>query len=150
MTKNPGAIAITVSHLKKTYGTVHAVEDISFTVNQGEIFGMLGPNCAGKTTTVECITGLRHPDAGAISVLGLDPQVQREALHPLVGVQLQSSTFPDRLKVAEILDMYRSFYRSPANPKELADALGLGEKKWEATARHCPAGRSSACRSRWP
>ncbi len=128
MTKNPSTIAIAVSHLKKTYGAVHAVEDVSFVVKEGEIFGMLGPNGAGKTTTVECIAGLRHPDAGRISVLGLDPQVDRAALHAVVGVQLQSSMFPDKLKVGEVLDMYRSFYRNPANPKELASALGLGEK----------------------
>ena len=101
---------------------------MSFEVNEGEIFGMLGPNGAGKTTTVECITGLRHPDGGTISVLGLDPQVDRDALHPVVGVQLQSSTFPDKLKVSEILDMYQSFYQNPANPEELAHALGFGEK----------------------
>ena len=112
-----------MSHLKKTYGKVIAVEDVSFAVNEGEIFGMLGPNGAGKTTTVECITGLRHPDGGTISVLGLDPQVDRDALHPFVGVQLQSSTFPDKLRVSEILDMYQSFYSNPANPEELARGL---------------------------
>ncbi len=128
MTQNPSQIAITVSHLKKTYGNVNAAEDVSFEVNEGEIFGMLGPNGAGKTTTVECITGLRYPDGGTISVLGLDPQVDRDALHPVVGVQLQFSTFPDKLKVSEILDMYRSFYSNPANPEELARALGFGEK----------------------
>jgi ABC-2 type transport system ATP-binding protein len=128
MTQNSSITAITVSHLKKTYGKVTAVEDVSFEVNEGEIFGLLGPNGAGKTTTVECITGLRHPDGGAISVLGLDPQVDRDALHPVVGVQLQSSTFPDKLKVSEILDMYQSFYQHPENPQELANALGLTEK----------------------
>lgn len=126
--QNPNPIAITVSHLKKIYGNVKAVEDVSFVVNEGEIFGMLGPNGAGKTTTVECITGLRRPDGGSISVLGLDPQVDRDALHPVVGVQLQFSTFPDRLKVGEILDMYQSFYTHPADPEELARALGFHEK----------------------
>jgi ABC-2 type transport system ATP-binding protein len=128
MTQSTSPIAIKVSHLRKTYGDVKAVEDVSFEVSEGEIFGMLGPNGAGKTTTVECITGLRHPDGGAISVLGLDPQVEGDVLHPVVGVQLQSSTFPDRLKVSEILDLYQSFYWNPANPEELAQALGFGEK----------------------
>jgi ABC-2 type transport system ATP-binding protein len=128
MTKNPSTIAITVSHLKKTYGNVKAVDDVSFEVSEGEIFGLLGPNGAGKTTTVECITGLRHPDGGTISVLGLDPQVDRNALHPVVGVQLQFSTFPDKLRVGEILDLYQSFYQNPANAEDLAQALGLGEK----------------------
>ncbi len=128
MTQKPGTTAITVSHLKKTYGNVKAVEDVSFEVNECEIFGLLGPNGAGKTTTVECITGLRRPDGGEISVLGLDPQAGRDALHPVVGVQLQFSAFPDKLKVGEILDLYRSFYPDPASPEELAHALGLGEK----------------------
>lgn len=128
MTQKSNAIAITVSHLKKTYGNVKAVEDVSFDVNEGEIFGMLGPNGAGKTTTVECITGLRQPDGGTISVLGFDPQADRGALHPIVGVQLQFSTFPDKLKVGEILDMYQSFYTNPADPEELARALGFSEK----------------------
>ncbi len=128
MIKNTNTTVITVSHLKKTYGNVKAVEDVSFEVSEGEIFGMLGPNGAGKTTTVECITGLRHPDGGTISVLGLDPQADWDALHPVVGVQLQSSTFPNKLKVGEILDMYQSFYWNPANPEELARALGLSEK----------------------
>ncbi|MGA2503821.1 MAG: ABC transporter ATP-binding protein [Anaerolineales bacterium] len=128
MINNTSTVAITVSHLKKTYGDIKAVEDVSFAVNEGEMFGMLGPNGAGKTTTVECITGLRRPNGGTISVLGLDPQADRDALHPIVGVQLQSSTFPDKLKVREILDMYQSFYPNPANPEELARALGLSEK----------------------
>lgn len=91
MTQNPSPITITVSHLKKIYGNVKAVEDVSFVVNEGEIFGMLGPNGAGKTTTVECITGLRRPDGGTISVLGLDPQVDREAL----DVQTERATLED-------------------------------------------------------
>ncbi|HUB92961.1 MAG TPA: ABC transporter ATP-binding protein [Verrucomicrobiae bacterium] len=121
-------MAVSVSHLKKVYGKARVVDDISFSVNEGEIFGILGPNGAGKTTTVECITGLRRPDAGTIAILGLNPQTDREALHAVVGVQLQSSTFPDKLKVGEILDLYRSFYHNPANPKELAHGLGLSEK----------------------
>jgi len=128
MIQNTSTIAITMSHLKKLYGEIKAVEDVSFEVNEGEIFGMLGPNGAGKTTTVECITGLRHPDGGAISVLGLDPQVDRDVLHLMVGVQLQFSTFPDKLRVREILDMYQSFYPNPANPEELAQRLGFDEK----------------------
>jgi ABC-2 type transport system ATP-binding protein len=128
MDQNSSPSAITVSHLNKTYGHVKAVEDVSFTVCEGEIFGLLGPNGAGKTTTVECINGLRHPGGGTISVLGLDPQVDGDALHPMVGIQLQSSTFPDKLKVGEILDMYQSFYQHPANLEELAQALELDEK----------------------
>ncbi|MBV9849458.1 MAG: ABC transporter ATP-binding protein [Armatimonadetes bacterium] len=121
--------AITASHLTKTYGLVKAVDDVSFSVREGEIFGVLGPNGAGKTTTVECLTGLRRPDSGSIKLLGRDPSRDHDALHAVVGVQLQASAVQDRLKVKEILDLYRSFYHHPADVRELVDGLGLGEKR---------------------
>jgi len=121
--------AVEVAHLHKTYGDLVAVDDVSFTVGEGEIFGILGPNGAGKTTTVECAIGLRTPDSGTIRLLGLDPHVDRDEVHQLVGVQLQSSAQPDRLRVGEILDMYRSFYREPADVGELTEALGLAGKR---------------------
>lgn len=77
---------IEVSGLHKEYGPKVAVDDVSFTVEAGEIFGILGPNGAGKTTTVECVTGLRTPDRGRISVLGLDPQRDHDELREVVGV----------------------------------------------------------------
>lgn len=121
--------AVDVSHLTKKYGTTTAVADVSLCVEEGEIFGVLGPNGAGKTTTVECVIGLRRPDAGTIRVLGLDPQADRERLHAIVGVQLQSSTLPSRLKVREILDLFHSFYRDAADLGEITEALGLAEKR---------------------
>ena len=120
--------AIEVSHLRKTYGPTVAVDDVSFSVADGEIFGILGPNGAGKTTTVECAVGLRTPDSGVIRVLGLDPVAGREELHLTVGVQLQSSVLPTRLRVGEILDLYQSFYPEPADVAGLTEALGLGGK----------------------
>jgi ABC-2 type transport system ATP-binding protein len=123
------APAVEISRLRKAYGPTLAVDDVSFSVADGEIFGILGPNGAGKTTTAECVLGLRTPDSGTIRVLGLDPQTQRDQLHPLVGAQLQSSALPARLRVAEILDLYRSFYREPADVTELVDALGLADKR---------------------
>ena len=119
---------IIVSHLCKTYGNVKAVDDISFSVNKDEIFGILGPNGAGKTTAVECMTGLRHPDSGAINLMKLDPSKDREEIHAIVGVQLQSGGLQNKLKVEEILDLYQSFYPSPANGIELAVGLGLKDK----------------------
>lgn len=127
MSKGTGP-AIEVSHLHKTYGTTVAVDDVSFSVAEGEIFGILGPNGAGKTTTVECAVGLRTPDSGSIRVLGLDPATDHEELHLSVGVQLQSSVLPSRLRVGEILDLYQSFYPEPADVAELTEALGLGGK----------------------
>jgi ABC-2 type transport system ATP-binding protein len=120
--------AVEITHLRKTYGETVAVDDVSLTVADGEIFGILGPNGAGKTTTVECLTGLRHPDGGSLRVLGLDPQRQAAQLHQEVGVQLQFSALPGKLRVGEILDLYRSFYRRPADLTDLAGSLGLAGK----------------------
>jgi ABC-2 type transport system ATP-binding protein len=119
---------IEVRNLNKVYGDTVAVDDISFTVRDGEIFGILGPNGAGKTTTVECVEGLRTADRGEISVLGLDPWRDRAELTHQLGVQLQDSQLPDRLEVAEALDLYSSFYRAPADWRALLDVLGLADK----------------------
>src|SRR3954470_7881905 len=117
--------AIEVRNLRKTYGETVAVDDVSFTVEEGEIFGVLGPNGAGKTTTVETIAGLRVPDAGRVRVLGRDPGDPE--LRELVGVQLQDSALPDRLRVGEALDLYAAFYRDPADAGELIAQLGWEE-----------------------
>jgi ABC-2 type transport system ATP-binding protein len=117
---------IEVKNLRKVYGDTVAVDDVSFTVESGEIFGILGPNGAGKTTTVESISGLRRPDGGRIEVLGRepgDPELRR-----LMGVQLQESELPEKMTVREALDLYATFYPDPANWRELARELGLGDK----------------------
>lgn len=121
--------AIAVQNLRKRYGGKLVVDDVSFTVQTGEIFGIVGPNGAGKTTTVECIAGLRKADGGMVSVLGLDPLNDRVEVHQRLGVQLQESQFPDRIKVAEALDLYSSFYRSPGHWRELMDLLGLASQR---------------------
>jgi ABC-2 type transport system ATP-binding protein len=121
--------AVEVAHLRKTYGTLVAVDDVSFTVAEGEIFGILGPNGAGKTTAIECAIGLRRPDAGTIRLLGLDPHADPHQVHEFVGVQLQSGALPPKLRVGEILEEYRSFYRDPADVDELLDVLGLAAKR---------------------
>ena len=121
--------AIEVSHLHKIYGETVAVEDVSFSVAEGQIFGLLGPNGAGKTTTVECAVGLRRADSGQVRILGLDSARDRERLRLAVGVQLQSSALPAKLKVGELLDLYQSFYPEPADVDELAETLGLADKR---------------------
>src|SRR6201996_5443612 len=124
-----GRPAVEVAHLRKTYGTLVAVDDVSFSVAEGEIFGILGPNGAGKTTAIECAIGLRRPDAGTIRLLGLDPHADPHQVHEIVGVQLQSGALPAKLRVGEILEEYRSFYRDPADVDELLDVLGLAAKR---------------------
>jgi ABC-2 type transport system ATP-binding protein len=102
---------------------------VSLSVAEGEIFGILGPNGAGKTTAVECAIGLRAPDAGTVGLLGLDPRTHRDEVRQFTGVQLQASALPAKLRVGEILDMYRSFYRHPADMDELIEGLGLAAKR---------------------
>ena len=131
---------IEVSDLTKHYGDHAAVDGVSFSVEEGEIFGVLGPNGAGKTTTVESIVGLRTPDSGTIRVLGLDPRVDRERLRAVVGVQLQESELPDRITVREALDLFASFYENPVDPRRLMDDLGLAEKR-DTAYRHLSGGQ---------
>src|SRR6266568_5287879 len=97
---------VTVRGLRKSYGDRVVVDDLDLDVPAGQIVGLIGANGAGKTTTVECVQGLRKPDSGQLRVLGLDPVTQAEQLRPLVGSQLQDSALPDRLRVAEALDLF--------------------------------------------
>jgi ABC-2 type transport system ATP-binding protein len=124
-----GLPAMEIRHLRKTYGTLAAVDDVSLSVAEGEIFGILGPNGAGKTTTVECAIGLRNADSGTVRLLGLDPRTERDEIREIVGVQLQTGTQPAKLRVGEILEEYQSFYREPADVGELMDVLGLTAKR---------------------
>ncbi len=119
---------IVVDNLRKCYGDVQAVDRVSFEVRRGEIFGLVGPNGAGKTTTIECLEGLRQPSDGRVSVLNLDPQRQGYELRERIGVQLQQSLLPDRLKVREALDLFAAFYRRALDWRPILDELGLGEK----------------------
>jgi len=120
---------IEVNNLHKSYGKLKAVDGISFDVKRGEIFGIVGPNGAGKTTTIECIEGLRNFNRGEISVLNLNPIKYRIDLRNRVGMQLQESSLPARLKVWEIIDLYASFYDKSLNQKGLLEKFGLIEKK---------------------
>lgn len=119
---------IEVENLVKRYGDHTAVDGVSFAVEQGEIFGILGPNGAGKTTTVECVEGLRSPDGGHIRVCGIDPRRDTGELRQLLGVQLQESELPDKLKVGEAMELYSSFYREPVDWRELIETLRLTDK----------------------
>ncbi len=95
---------IEVTGLTKRYGgrrVQAAVDGISFHVDKGEIFGILGPNGAGKTTAVECMEGLRRRDGGDVRILGLDPRTDAHRLHERIGVQLQETQLPEKLKVRE-------------------------------------------------
>lgn len=126
---NQGENVVTVEGLHKHYGQVKAVNGISFRLQAGEIFGMVGPNGSGKTTTIECIEGLREPDKGSIEVLGFDPWREPYELRQRIGVQLQSCSLPRRMRVEEALDLFTSFYRNSRDWKPLLEGLGLGHKR---------------------
>ncbi len=119
---------IEVENLVKTYDGTNVVDGISFSVEEGEIFGIVGPNGAGKTTTVESVEGLRRPDGGSIRVLGLDPIRDRYEITQCVGAQLQESRLQDKITVGEALDLYASFYDDPADWRSFLDRLGLEGK----------------------
>jgi ABC-2 type transport system ATP-binding protein len=122
----PGAIS--VRGLRKSYGSVIAVNDVSFDVEPGEFFGILGPNGAGKTTTLEMIEGLREPDDGELTVLGVPPWPRNPALLPRIGVQLQASSFFERLTAREQIRTFASLYGIGARrADQMLDTVGLSE-----------------------
>jgi ABC-2 type transport system ATP-binding protein len=121
---------IQVAGIRKTYGKLTAVHDVSFDVHDGEIFGLIGPNGAGKTTTMECVEGVRRPDRGTIAVLGLDPVRDVYQLQDRIGVQLQQAQLQKRIKVWEAVHLWASLYKKKASVgDQLLEQLGLVEKR---------------------
>jgi len=120
---------IQVSAIRKAYGRIVAVDEVSFDVHEGEIFGLIGPNGAGKTTTMECVEGLRAPDRGTIAVLGLDPRKDVYALQDRIGVQLQEAQLQKRIKVREAVGLWATLYKRPVDGDRLLEQLGLSDKR---------------------
>jgi ABC-2 type transport system ATP-binding protein len=120
--------AIVVEGLRKSYGALEAVRGVSFTVEEGEVFGLLGPNGAGKTTIIEILEGYRRRDAGAVSVLGIDPAVGGRKLRERVGLVLQEAAVPPMLSVRELVELYRGYYPAPRPAAEIIELVGLTEK----------------------
>lgn len=95
-------ITIQISGLSKSYTGKKVIENISLSVAAGEVYGLLGANGAGKSTTIECILGTRRADAGEVRIMGLNPCTDRKQLFEQVGVQFQESNYPDKIKVKEL------------------------------------------------
>ncbi len=131
---------IEVHGLMKRYGDFTAVNGIEFQVTQGEVFGLLGPNGAGKTTTMEMIEGLRQPDGGTARVAGFDTKTELIRVKEVIGVQLQSTSLFDLLKVKEIIKMYASFYRKSLPVEKLIDDMQLTDK-WNARVKGLSGGQ---------
>jgi ABC-2 type transport system ATP-binding protein len=119
---------IEVNHFSKIYGATIAVDDITFSVERGEIFGLLGPNGAGKTSTLESLEGLRQPDTGSLRIMGVDPARSPQSLRNLIGVQLQSSGLPANMTPKEAIHFFCAYHKV-APRLDLLDRLGLAEKK---------------------
>jgi ABC-2 type transport system ATP-binding protein len=126
---NSASAAISVQGLKKSYGEVQAVKGIDFEIQPGEVFGLLGPNGAGKTTTVEILEGLRPRTGGEVTVLGFDPDRQRQQLKDRIGVCLQATNLPEKIRVREAMQVFASFYTRNVDLNKLLQRLQLEEKR---------------------
>lgn len=122
-------IVLSVKGLKKSYGDLVAVNNLSLQVKRGEIFGLLGQNGAGKTTTIECILGTKSFDQGNISVLGMNPAKERKKLFAKVGVQFQQSSCQDKIKVKEVCQVSQSLYEKTLDWQELLQNFSLADKQ---------------------
>lgn len=123
------ATAVDARGVTVRYGAKTAVDGVDFSVGAGEIVAVIGPNGAGKTSLIECIEGLRAQSAGEISVAGLRPAHDRAQMAQLVGVQLQDSAYPARIRVDELCRLFASFYPDPLDPHELLEEFGLADKR---------------------
>ncbi|MBI4893205.1 MAG: ABC transporter ATP-binding protein [Acidobacteria bacterium] len=125
----PAELAIQVRGLRKAYGDFEAVRGIDFEVAQGEVFGLLGPNGAGKTTTVEILEGIRARSSGEVSVLGYDPASETNAVKDRIGVSLQSTRLPEKIRVHEAVELFAAFYSRSADTNVLLKRLQLWDKR---------------------
>lgn len=120
--------AIKVEQLSKAYGNLLAVNKISLSVKRGTVYGLLGANGAGKSTTIECILGTKNADSGTVSVLGCNPQRDRRRLFQNVGVQFQESDYQPEIKVSELCEETACLYEASADWKKLCEQFGIGDK----------------------
>jgi len=126
---------IEVSNLTKRYGKLVAVDCVSFSVVEGEIFGLLGENGAGKTTTIEILEGFQRADSGEASVLGVSPRIGRREWRNRIGLVLQESDFDPVHTVNETLRLFASFFENPRGVAETLEMVGLTDKAGERVGR---------------
>ncbi len=125
---DPARPIVILADLHKRYGDVLAAQGVSFEIHRGEIFGLLGPNGSGKTTTVECLIGLREPDAGSIEVCGIDARRHPRDVRQKVGAALQTTALQDKITPREALRLFGAFYADRASPDEMLDRFSLGPR----------------------
>ena len=119
---------IKAERLTKSYGRLLAVDDVSFRVKRGTVFGLLGANGAGKSTSVECILGTKTPDSGTVSILGLNPHKERKQLFENVGVQFQQSSYQEKITVDELCRVTASLYKTTADYRSLLKQFSINDK----------------------
>ena len=119
---------IEVKNLCKSYGPIKAAKNINISVCRGEVFGLLGANGAGKSTTIECILGTKKQDGGTVSILGINPQKERKKLFERVGVQFQEGNYQDKIRVGELCETTASFYETSLDYSHLLEQFGLSDK----------------------
>ena len=119
---------VVVRDLQKRYDDVLAAQGVSFEIEDGEIFGLLGPNGSGKTTTLECVIGLRQPDAGQIEVCGMDARQHPKAVKEKIGAVLQTIALQDKITPREAVELFASFYKRTAPISDLLDRFALTDK----------------------
>lgn len=112
-------VIVHAKHLYLSYKEVKAVQDVSFTIQSGEVLAVIGSNGSGKTSTIECVEGLRKPDSGSIQVFGKDPLLHRGEIYRKIGIQLQETEYPAKIRVEELCRLYAGFYERPADWKAL-------------------------------
>ncbi len=120
--------AIIVENLSKSYGELKAVDDLSFSVKSGTVFGLLGANGAGKSTTIECVLGTKKSDSGQMSLMGLNPVTNRKELFEMVGVQFQEANYQENIKVGELCEITVSLYKNPSEWHNLLAKFGIDDK----------------------
>lgn len=120
---------VCVENLNLTYKNLRAVQNVSFSLEEGELLAIIGQNGSGKTSTVECIEGLRKPDSGSLSVFGKDPWLHRSEIYQKMGAQLQETEYPSKIRVEEQCRLFASFYEKPADWNLLLSQLNLDNKR---------------------
>ncbi|MCC5894093.1 MAG: ABC transporter ATP-binding protein [Alkalibacterium sp.] len=121
-------VTIKVEHMSKSYNGITVVDDLTLDVAKGEVFGLLGANGAGKSTTIECVIGTKKSDKGRVSVLGMDPLSHRKEVYERVSVQFQESNYQDKIRVDELCETTQALYQNTTDYKELLDQFGLSDK----------------------
>lgn len=122
-------VIVQVEHLHLSYKNVKAVQDVSFSIAEGQVLAVIGANGSGKTSTIECVEGLRKPDSGSVLVFGKDPMLHRGEIYKKIGIQLQETEYPAKIRVEELCRLYAGFYERPADWEGLLLQMNLAEKR---------------------